>query len=905
MPKLTPEQLGQPEDTAPADTLQMALRHAAEGWNVFPLQPGSKEPLFPKAHSKESIEKNPELRRCRGECGRTGHGAWDGTTDPEKIRKWWGSHPSAGIGANLGDDWIAFDVDLQHGGEYLASFPETRKHLSGRDNGNGHLIYDISGSALAASIKSGNGKTGPFKREGLDAKVGRGSYIVMPGTRHEETGKLYTIDPSCPLQPHVLTDEEVQAIFDELGVQLSAAARGASRGLSVVRGGRGKTRTGSGATTLSELLSDVPERGEGRTNDWLTRVAGHYAKMHRDKRDLYEVEVRRAAAMVDPDYEDTEKVLESVWTTEQDGHPERSATLNSGWLVGDGRTLFCQVQNRDGDSVVFDLAPYGDFDIAARGVAVNEHSHREYWVRLHWRGQEIDATISGEALGDDRAARKWLSSFGATTDQPLNAYPKTSLGVRLQRYLESQDPRPVKIVPTLGWHPDIPGFVTHDGLITREGAVGKEEAGVVADPALKQRDVAPYEYGFEESFEEARRVLEEVMSFQDPEVTSVFGAWWAACLLKPQFQQMTSIFPFFGVEAASESGKTNGFFRQMVALNGNTRGQVAPTKPVLRDSASANRNGIVWVDDLDDLSNYGEILRASTSNGTASKMDADRNGIRNTQIVAPILITGEQLGMSAQKALADRAVLITAPSPVNRMSRHQPDRLQWLDVQDLQARYSGVHGLSALAGWFQKFALEHAEQAITALAEAKQEAQGRHGDKVAVLRAGARLLDALLGHKNAWEGQGEHAQRVDAWVKDHAQPLNADNTLTMEILPWALRMFHVQDQPEAHTAGRFQGIDTPVFIKGSGAVELDGSGGIEVWVSAQHLADAWSRDRNHRVDSRTATPQAIQQQLDRVVRAGSSRNFRISGSSRTGRYRRLSTEYALLVLERAGVSPDL
>lgn len=904
MPRLTPEQLGLPADAAPTTNLQQALKHAEDGWPVFPLAPGTKVPLFPSAHSKEAIAKNPELKRCRGECGKVGHGAWDGTTDPDTIRKWWGSHPGAGIGANLGDDWIAFDIDLNHNGYYLQSFPSTRKHLSGRGNGNGHLIYDTSGSPIAQALRAGNGALGPFKREGFDVKVGRGSYIVMPGTRHEETGKLYTVDPDSPDTPHVLTDAETQAIFDEVGVTLSATARGAARGISAVKGGREKPRTASGASTLSELLGSPPERGTGQTNDWLTRVAGHYAKMHRDKRDLYEVEVRRAAAMVDPDYEDTEKVLESVWGTEQDGHPERSATLNNGWLVGNGRALFCQVQEKHGEDTVFDLAPYADFDISARGVAVDEHSRRAYWVRISWRGQEIDATLDGEVLGDDRALRKWLAGFGATIDTPINAFPKTSPGVRLQRYLESQDPSPVQIVDTLGWHDSIPGFVTHEGLITKEGAVDKEQAGVVANPQLAIRDVAPYSYGFEGTFEEAQAVLAEVMTYQDEEVVSVFGAWWAACLLKPQFQSVTSIFPFFGVEAASESGKTNGYFRLMVALNGNTRGQIVPTKPVLRDYSSANRNGIVWADDLDDLSAYGEILRASTSNGTASKMDMDRNGIRNTQIVAPILISGEQLGMSSQKALADRAIVITAPSPVGRMSLRDPDRIQWLDVQDLMQRYSGVHGLSVLAGWFQQFALEHVAEAVAALSEAKRSAKGRHGDKVAVLQAGARLLDALLGHDGAWEGQGEHARRVDAWASANDGPLLADNTLTMEILPWALRTFHAHDQPETHSMGRFQNIDTPVFVRYSGEVTLDNQGGVEVWASASLLADAWARDKNHRVDARTATRTALMQQMERVSVAGSSKPFKIAGTGRNGRYRRLLPEYAALVLERAEIDPS-
>jgi len=102
-------------------------------------------------------------------------------------------------------------------------------------------------------------------------------------------------------------------------------------------------------------------------------------------------------------------------------------------------------------------------------------------------------------------------------------------------------------------------------------------------------------------------VLDEVLTYHDETVTSVFGAWWAACLLKPQIEVATSLFPFVAIEAPSESGKTNGFFQMMTQLNGNTRGETQPTKAALRDMAAAHRNGIVWVDDPAMLEHYSTM----------------------------------------------------------------------------------------------------------------------------------------------------------------------------------------------------------------------------------------------------------------------------------------------------------
>lgn len=892
-----------PEAT-PKTNLEWALQHARNGWHVFPLAPGKKGPLFSKAHPSKNGVRDPKDGVCHGECGKIGHGAWDGTTDPDKIRLWWGRSPSAGIGGNLGDDRIAFDVDLQHGGRVLTSFPNTHTHYTGRGNGNRHLIYTFEPGSATSMVGQKNKGLG----DGMDIKSGFGGYVVLPPTKHEETGKPYTVGDENDGAFHVLLDEELQAIYDEAGISLSATARGAAKGLAAVGGSKTtkttpqvkETAPGASPAYLSSLLQNPPTRGEGRTNDWLTRVAGHYAKQWHDKRDMYELDFRRAVDMVDPSYEEAEKIQESVWTAEQANHLERDASAETGWLTGNGRALFCQIMEGAGENRTIGQAPFADFDIIARGVAVGDDSARSYWVSILWKGQEIELTLTGEMLGDDRALRKFLSTVGATIDIPLSAFPKTPIGVRLQRYLESQDPAQVQIVDTLGWHEELGAFVTHEGVITLEGVTSKEQAGIVADPILLKRDVAPYKYGFEGTWDEAVEVLREVLTFQEDTVTAVFGAWWAACLLKPQIQTQTAVFPFFGIEAASESGKTNGFFALMVGMNGNTRGQIAPTKPVLRDSASANRNGIVWADDLDDLTAYGEILRASTSNGTASKMDLDRNGIKNTQIVAPLLISGEQLGMSQQKALADRSVVVNVNSPTERMSQRlgaPKSRTQWSDVKEIKQRFSGPDGLAVLAGHFAFAALQSVGETLRVLDEWQQDGHGRHGDTSAVLMAGACLLDFFLGHEGAWEGQGPNAQQVQTWLLLNERTLTNDNTLTTLVLPWALRIFHVHDVPEDHNLGRFAGVFTPAFIKHTGDPNsLEGTD--EVWFSPKYLSAAWNRDNNNKVDQRTETETALSQQADRVSVPGSSRTFRIAGTQDVIRYRKLLPEYTKVVLER-------
>lgn len=864
--------------SSPGHNLLAALELADQGWQVFPLRPGSKAPLLPRAHEAGVV--------CRGECGEDGHGAWDGTTDPKRIIKWWSKVPNAGIAANLGEDRVAFDVDLQNGGERLKAFPATRTHLSGRGNGNCHLIYRIEPGSAASKLIP---KTAALGR-GMDIKVGQGAYIVMPPTRHEATDKPYTVDVANNGVEHVLTDDELKAIFAEAGVDATTK--------------KGKQVSKTGGSALTDLLLNPPAQG-GR-NDWLTRVAGHYAKQYRGKRDLYDLHVNQANMMLAEPLSDFElvKVTESIWRTEVMNHEERQATIENGYLVGDGKKMMCQAMVKQNDEMIPVLTEFSDFDMQALGVAVDDLDRLMFWVRLFWRNKQIDTTLDSEMLGDDRAIRRWLAARGLTIDPPMNAVPRTPTGVRLLRYLMDQNPTQVQIADTLGWQDNLDAFVTHDGVITHQGFKAKEDSGIVADPKLVERDVAPFTYGFAESVEKSQAVLREVLTFQEETVSSVFGSWWAACLLKPQIQARTSLFPFFGIEAVSESGKTNGFFDLMVKMNGNTRGQIAPTRPVLRDYSSANRNGIVWADDLDSLEPYGELLRASTSNGTAAKMDMDRSGIKNTQVVAPILVTGESLGMNLQKALMDRSIVLNVPSPKGRMSK-RGDWPQWEDVLDLMAEFPDEKGgLSMVAGWYVQEALRVSDKAMASLKEVKRKGSGRLNDKMAVIRTGARLLDYLCGQEDAFEGLGEHATRVEAWIEQQETLgwLDRDNTFTTQILPWALRTWGFPQSPlAAPEMGRFAGIDSPVFVKPQTdwtGESLDPDAQVEVWVSIPQLAAAWARDHNHRVEARTETEQALKQQAD-ALEMGKGKAFALTNSRRKGWYRVLPTAYGINVINRA------
>lgn len=850
---------------APSTMLQAALTWAAMGYEVFPLQERSKEPKIKNAHPAGSKWAGG---KCKGDCGKDGHGVHDGTTDPVRIKKWWTTWPNANIGWHVAEDRIVIDIDPRSGGE-MPDLPDTLTFYSGRSDGGAHLIYQVGAGVKLTGLPVG-----------VDQKR-RGGYIVLPPSIHPDTGLAYWAGQDWPLDkpPAVLEEAEVTKWLGEQ---------------QKVTEGQREDSSGVVRSMLSSLLA-TPDNSA--RNVWLSRVAGHYAKRF-DEEDLYRTQCEIANNLLSPplDQAEWDKTVSSIWRAEKTNHAEREAKADNGWLVGNGKSLFCQVAKKEGDGTVYELAPYSDFDLTALGVAIDSEWRRVYWVDLHWNGAKIPATVEGSVLGDDRMLRKWLSSYGATMAPPANAWPKDPPGTRIQRYLNSQTPPEVKIVKALGWNDEAEGYITHEGVIREDGQVSKEDAGVVADPGLLATRTAPYRYGFERSAEEARRVLREVLTFHHPEVTSVFGAWWAACLLKAQMFENAALFPFMAIEAPSESGKTNGFFRLMIELNGNTKGENQPTKAALRDLIGAHRNGIVWVDDLDDPKYLLEVLRAATSEGTLSKKGEDRTSNIDAKMLAPVVLSGESLGLNVQKALIDRAVQLKVTSPTDRMSVKDPQVAQWEDILALQREYQRDGGLHALAGWYVQQAIVMKDHAVQYLRDRRQ-GKGRAADKHAILEAGAALLDALVAEtpedmSEAWEGHGRHGRYVSEWVRSAraAAPDHRENALTLEVLPWALRKFKYPDKPYAAEKDSLP--DTPIYLK----VDDEGEA-LEVWFDVQGIANAWEHDKRGQVAVRTHSHDALMSQA--AALGCDKKRTRIVGSRRLAWYRKVDGPIAQQVLDRA------
>lgn len=300
-----------PPIVPPTDALGDALAWAEQGWPVFPLKANDKMPAIPSAHPKGDSQRG----KCKGECGRLGHGVLDASRDPKRIREMFASRPDANIGgATTGR--LVVDLDLNHGGTEAQVLPETRVHETGRGNGNTHRIYRTGASPLAMQAKSDG------LAKGVDLRVGSGSYVVLPPSTHPETGNAYRVLDDRP--EHALTDDEVRAIWSEYGKPVPGERKTHDAGSPSPS--RDTTSSG-GLFAQSEavrFLLEPPTRGGGETNTALAKVAGYYARLFRDNRDMYQHHVRQWLADVDPDYEDRDKTVNSVWETEHGKEGERA-----------------------------------------------------------------------------------------------------------------------------------------------------------------------------------------------------------------------------------------------------------------------------------------------------------------------------------------------------------------------------------------------------------------------------------------------------------------------------------------------------------------------------------------------------------------------------------------------------
>ncbi|MFI1470628.1 bifunctional DNA primase/polymerase [Streptomyces wuyuanensis] len=171
-----------PHGAAWRQALADATEATRRGLHVFPIG-RTKMPAIRSPHREDP----PGTPKCRGECGRPGHGVHDATIDEQRLAALFAAAPHAtgyGIACGRGD-WplLGVDLDRKNGVDGVESLQQLAEQhgfvvphtiVVATPSGGLHLWF--TGPA-AAAVQNSAGKLGP----GIDVR-GYGGYLVGPGS---------------------------------------------------------------------------------------------------------------------------------------------------------------------------------------------------------------------------------------------------------------------------------------------------------------------------------------------------------------------------------------------------------------------------------------------------------------------------------------------------------------------------------------------------------------------------------------------------------------------------------------------------------------------------------------------------------------------------------------------------
>lgn len=355
--------------------VEWALEHADNGIPVFPLYGIRDGHCTCRRRGCNSPGKHP----------RTTNGFKDATTDQGQIRMWWQRWPDANIGGAT-DQFVVLDVDPKHKGDAsLGAFEDERGKLPRGAVALTGLVNNRRGQHLYYRANGEQVKSRARVLPGVDVRA-QGGYVVLPGSLHA-SGATYEWDGTPEF------DETPRSLLNLLATDVQPNDHQAG---AVEKSG------------LAELLNVPP--AEGERNEWLTRVAGYYARLL-DRRDDFEHHVLAASLLAKPPMSRVEAlaVAESIWSREDRQRAKKVADRIEAYRL-------------------------------------NEEAKRQFQAEeAEKHGGELTFVDAFKAIHDDDAQIDWvIPGFIAARDKVVIAAPpksyKTWLALSLARNIALAEP---------------------------------------------------------------------------------------------------------------------------------------------------------------------------------------------------------------------------------------------------------------------------------------------------------------------------------------------------------------------------------------------------------------------------------------------------------------------------------
>lgn len=791
-----------------APTVEWALWWASRGWMIFPLCSPEMGPHRHRKSDKDDCDKDlgkgPLIATWKAEA----------TADKGKIKGWWTQWPTANIGARPPADHFVVDID----GPTDTEFPDTWEHSTGKGR---HLVY-------RQNITKPVDQTSQTLWPNVDTRTHEKGYVVLPPSRHR-SGNVYTLvrqTQPIPFPAELVPNKRTKA------KELKA-----------------------GDSDVVKLLL-APRDSDELGDDAMTKVAGFMARYLPDRETYAAVIGAINLSLAEPLDETAMTKKLGIWDKHKNNQEEKQEKAlddeSRGWLFELAGTGY-HTEVGSGDNL--DYVEFSDFRVTAKGLVVKPDNH-VLIVDFH----KADGTtlenvhVSASILTNNAKLREFCARRGMAV-YTNRGDKRSDYGMRLFKYLMSQEPPHLDSTEFYGWNDESQTFICDDGEVTVDG--DRQEYSKVF-PEQNLTTNRSVHYGFDYSEDEVKDLFSRTLALNEPLEMAKLGSWMVMMALKGQWQDAR--LPGVITSAFSGTGKSS-LYEVVTAWLGYRQKGGKITGAVMRNMLAKSNNSAVWLDDFELDDTMKATMRSALTTGSESKMVAVNGDFVDTvfPLRGSIIVTDEGNALLHEKANADRFM------KVDLKAGHRSTDIERLKSLDM----------SNGAGTFVQLVMKHRHH-LDQLPELLSQATDRAGRWRALIVVGSRILSEILGD-DRWSNM------VREWAEELSGSTSQASMLVHQIIP---------------TIWMGNGMQTTASIQPS--VFYDENRRV-FWVNVQKLSEAWrSRFGLSKREQQLGTPEAIKAELEACGSHGQGKGK----GPRKLRYQELPASYSAIAFALCEVGTD-